>query len=69
MELSRTDLTICPPKRCYQALAFVNNMVVMNKYFTTKSEAMGRIRAFNETYDGDGKIDCYIRIFKQKKNL
>ncbi len=50
--------------KVYEALLWENdNTLLLDEYYTTKSEAVRAVRAAKKSYKGNGKLDCYVRYF------
>lgn len=51
-------------KTMYEAVVWEDdNNLLLDEDYTTKAEAFKAVKAFKKNYNGNGKLDCYVRFF------
>ena len=48
----------------YEAVVWENgNNLLLDEYYTTKSEAVEAVKAVKKSYKVNGELDCYVRYY------
>lgn len=51
-------------KKAYESVVWEDgNTLLLDKCYTTKAESFKAVKAFKKNYNGNGKLDCYVRFF------
>lgn len=51
-------------KTMYEAVVWEDdNNLLLDEDYTTKAEAFKAVKKFRKSYEGKGKLECYVRFF------